>query len=289
MQSGTQRLRYDFGSGGSTLQPLPHRRAQEPESIRNTIKHLHRMTSFGDWALWINPIVGLALLTFIVTGLVMYWRLLKARSRAGKRQWFWVAGGWWRTLHRWSSIVAALFIAVVALSGTWLAYESLVFGFYMAHHRPQPGQPFERHTGVSALSAGAAQQMLATTLAAYQPHLADKPLKVVRLRVYGGSPQGIVIGGLGDDTEQFVFNAVTGKPMRLTEPGYPEVGFPFGWQAHQWAKQIHRGDFIGLNGRWMGLIAGLAIIYLSISGAVMYYNLWKQRRSSGRHGLIWTR
>jgi hypothetical protein len=287
-QSGRQLLRYDFNSGQSQLWPVVRHEGPEPVSIRNTVKHLHRMTSFGDWALWINPIVGICLGVFIVTGVVMYWRLLAARRRAKRPQWFWVAGGWWRTVHRWVSIVAALFISVVALSGSWLAYESLIFGYYMAHHRPAPGQPRENHTGVSALPVAAAPAMLATTLQAYQPHLADKPLKVLRLRVYGGMPQGIVIGGLGDDTEQFAFNALNGRHASLTEPGYPEVGFPFGWQAHQYAKQIHRGDFIGLSGRWMDLFAGLSIIYLSLSGAIMYFNMWQQRRRSGRKALIWT-
>jgi hypothetical protein len=32
-----------------------------------------------------------------------------------------------------------------------------------------------------------------------------------------------------------------------------------GWQAHQIAKQVHRGDYIGLSGRWMDLAAGLSL------------------------------
>lgn len=288
VQSGQQRLRYDFASDGTTLEPVAGRGDGEPESIRNTVKHLHRMTSLGDWALWINPIVGLALVVFVITGLVMYWRLLQARRKARKPQWFWVAGGWWRTLHRWISLVASLFILVVALSGTFLAYESLIFGLYLSHLREMPRPAMMQQASAPPLPVKQAPAMLATTLSAYQSLQNDKPLKVVRLRIYGDMPQGIVIGGLGDDTEQFAFNASSGKRVTLTEPGYPKVGFPFGWQAHQWAKQIHRGDFIGLSGRWMGLIAGLAITYLSISGIVLYFNLWIQRKRSGRPGLIWT-
>ena len=101
-------------------------------------------------------------------------------------------------------------------------------------------------------------------------------------------PQGVVVTGLGDDTQQTVFNAVTGRRVGLTEPGYPPTGFPFGWQAHQIAKQIHRGSYIGLSGRWMDLFGGLSMVYLSLSGAVMYFELWNRRRRSGRRALLWT-
>jgi uncharacterized iron-regulated membrane protein len=65
------------------------------------------------------------------------------------------------------------------------------------------------------------------------------------------------------------------------------TGQPFGWEEDQIAKQIHRGDFIGMSGRWMSLIAGISMLFLSISGAVMYCDLWRARRRAGRHGLFW--
>jgi hypothetical protein len=287
VQSGKQLLRYDFATGQSQASPEPPRE-RPMTSLRNEIKHIHRMTTFGDWALWINPIVGVALGMFVVTGVVMYWQLLSARKRIKRPQWFWQAGGWWRTLHRWSSIVASLFILVIALSGTWLAVESLIFGYYLTAHLPKPGQPFVRQNGINPLPDAELPGMLSTALAAYKSSSADQPLKVLRLRVYGGMPQGVIISGLGDDTQQQVFNAATGRKASLTEPGYPSTGFPFGWQAHQIAKQIHRGSYIGLSGRWMDLLGGVAIIYLSVSGVVMYVDMWKRRRRSGRPVLLWT-
>jgi hypothetical protein len=287
VESGKQLLRFDFATGQSQAIPEP-RRERPINSLRNEVKHIHRMTTFGDWALWINPIVGIALGAFVITGVVMYWQLLSARKRIKRPQWFWQAGGWWRTLHRWSSIVASLFILVIALSGTWLAVESLIFGYYLTAHLPKPGQPFVRQTGVNPLPDAQLPGMLSTTLAAYKSSLADQPLKVLRLRVYGGMPQGVIIAGLGDDTQQVVFNAATGRKASLTEPGYPPTGFPFGWQAHQIAKQIHRGSYIGLSGRLMDLLGGVAIIYLSVSGAVMYVDMWNRRRRSGRRALLWT-
>jgi hypothetical protein len=77
--------------------------------------------------------------------------------------------------------------------------------------------------------------MLQTTLRAYQTGLPAVPPRVIRLRNYGGMPQGVIVTG-EQEARQLVFNAATGRRATETEPGYPTSGFPFGWQAHQWAK-----------------------------------------------------
>ena len=53
-------------------------------------------------------------------------------------------------------------------------------------------------------------------------------------------------------------------------------------------KQLHRGDYFGIPGRMPDLFAGLSMIYLSISGLVMYVDLWRRRRNAGRRGMLWT-
>lgn len=286
--SGHRLLYDDFGRSTARIDSLSgHERG--PPSLRNEVKGIHRMTTFGDWALWINPVVGVCLGVFIVTGMWLYFQMLSARRRIKRRGWFWKGGGWWRVLHRWTSLVAALFLVVITLTGVWLAYESLYFGLWMEHHRPAPGgSVVARQSGVQPLSAAQIPGMLTRTLQSYSAEFAGQPIKVLRLRVYGGMPQGVLVVGQGDDTQQVVFNTNTGRRASETEPGYPDTGFPFGWQAHQWAKQIHRGSIIGLSGRWMDLIGGVALIYLSMSGVVMYFDLWNRRRKSGRPSLLWT-
>lgn len=293
IQSGQRLFQLDFSSGSATLAPAPPPEPTVVPSLRNTIKHFHRFTfevadtpgsPLGIWPLWISPFVGLALVLFVITGLVMYFRMLSARRRTRRPGWFWKAGGWWRTLHRWQALCAAAFILVVALSGEFLAIDSLWLGLYIAHHGPPPG---DRMLPTSVPTAEL-PSMLRTTLASYESETPSLPLKVVRLRTYGGMPQGVVIAGQGDDTQQMVFNAVTGRRVGETEPGYPSTGFMLGWEAHQIGKAIHRGSIIGLTGRWMDLFAGLSIVFLSASGAVMYVELWSRRRRAGRRALVWT-
>ncbi len=130
--------------------------------------------------------------------------------------------------------------------------------------------------------------MLRTTLAAYEAADANEPVKVVRLRYFAGMPQGVIVYG-EQDTRQLAFNTETGETASLSGPGYPRTGQTFGWQGDQILKGFHRGDFIGMPGRWLSLITGLALLFLSISGGVYDFDLRRKQKSGTRCGcrLTW--
>ncbi|WP_206243544.1 PepSY-associated TM helix domain-containing protein [Novosphingobium terrae] len=274
--------RFDAESGAFLgMAPEVENENMPPPALRNTFKHLHRMTTFGNWALWINIIVSLALAMLIVTGIVIYGRVYAMRRKIKRGNPFWSAGGTWRHLHRSISMAAALFLTLMVMSGAWLAVESLMFGLYLSH---SPGVFMIDPS--APLDDKALPTMVRTTLDAFHKAEPGEGLRVLRLRHYGTWDQGVVITA-GQEARQLVFDTASGQPMRLTEPGYPPTGFPFGWQAHQWAKSVHRGDFFGLTGRMTNFLAGLAMIYLSVSGIVMYWTMWAKRRSSGRTSFFW--
>jgi uncharacterized iron-regulated membrane protein len=288
---GKGHLRFNPASGELLEQTqIDKRDDQSPESARNTFKRLHRMTTFGNWALYINIFVSLGVAVLIVTGIILYWKLYRGRRKIKRPGLFWTGGGTWRMLHRSISICASLVLIVITSSGAWLAVESLGMGLYLSK-RP-PGQnsfapsaprPSDLLRPADDTSLGT---MLNVTLKAARAEAPDDPFQVVRLRRYSDYLQGIVVTG-GGNSRQLVFNARTGKAMRSTEPGYPEVGFPFGWEAHQLAKAVHRGSYFGLPGRLLDLLGGLAMMYLSVSGGIMYYSMWRKRRDGERKGLLW--
>jgi uncharacterized iron-regulated membrane protein len=292
IRNGPQELRFDARTGaalGATPPVLDE--DQPPLSTRNTFKHLHRMTTFGDWALWINVVVAIALVVLIVTGTWVYWQVYKVRRRIKKPNPFWTAGGWWRALHRSIALGMTLFLTVLVLSGFDLAFESLYFAHYNATHatRLPSGRIVPGTLGFdpsSPLQVDALPGMLDRTLAAYRTAEPGTAIRVIRLRQFGTMLQGVVITD-GDPARQRVFDTATGARASLTEAGYPDTGFPFGWQAHQWAKSVHRGDFFGLPGRVISLLAGLSMIYLSVSGIVLYVSMWRKRAKSGRKALFW--
>jgi uncharacterized iron-regulated membrane protein len=283
---GRGHLTIDLASGRLLDRTAKDRIDSAPDGApRNFVKHLHRLTSFGDWALVFNLLAPVALAVLIVTGLLIYARLLGARRRMARNGLFWKGGDRWRQLHRWLSILMALPLLVVTVSGMWLAIESAGLALSIGKLGPQMGDPL-RPGALTALDDAALPAMLVVTLAAAEAEAGGEPVKVVRLRDYAGYHQGVVVTG-GADSRQLVFDARSGEAMALTEPGYPPVPFPFGWQAHETAKHIHRGDIAGLTGRWLDLLAGLALVYFALSGGVMYLRLWRKRAGGGRRGLFW--
>jgi hypothetical protein len=290
---GNDLIRFDPATGALLTSPPPRRRAGPVPSLRGKAKAWHRLNALGDQNVWLNALTGIGLFVMIVTGLVMYFQLLRARRRAGLNAIFWSAGGWWRSLHRWVSITAALFLMIVSITGTLLSIDTLALWIYRVAHAPvtNPAGRLPFPAGMvgdvsTPLSDAELPAMLGTTLSAYRAAQGPTPIKVLRLRYFSGMPQGVIITG-GDGTRQLVFNALTGKHAGMTEPSYPYTGFPFGWEEHELVKQIHRGDALGVPGRLMDLFAGLSLVFLSASGLVMYVDLVRRRRRGGRKQLFW--
>jgi uncharacterized iron-regulated membrane protein len=246
----------------------------------------------GNWIAFINAFVAIGLFGMIVTGLVLYFQMFRTRSRAGLNSLLWFSGGWFRSLHRSVAVVASIFLLVVSASGTLLALDAFGLGLYQITHK-DAGKYTRFPPGAiddfsSPLADDKLPAMLQATLSAGHGTAGATPIKAVRLRYFNGFPQGILIAGNGEDTAQLVFNTDTGKPMSITEPGYPATHYHLGWKEHEIVKRIHRGDFFGLPGRLLDLFAGLSLIFLCVSGLAMYVDLLKRRRRAGRTQLFWT-
>ena len=282
-------LRFDATSGAVLVGPAAAPKLTLPPgggqpALRNTFKNIHRMTAYGDVGAAVFFLVALVMCAMLCTGLVLYVRLLRARVRMGRPGPFWSAGGVWRSLHRGVAGAASLFLLVVVLTGAICAFGDLAVSWYrVSHHGTRPGMTADVS---SPLSDAELPGMLHTTLAAYHAAMPATPIKVVRLRYFAGMPQGVIVTG-GPETLQRAYNAATGAVAPLSGPGYPVTGQPFGWQADQMIKGIHRGDAFGMTGRWLSLMTGLSLLFLCVSGAATYVQLWNQRRRAGRPGLFW--
>lgn len=250
-----------------------------PHSFREDLKELHRFWSRRDVpGVWYELGCGIVLWAMIITGLTMYFQLLAARMKIGRKQLFWFSGGWWKGLHRVISVAASVFLILIAFTGTWLGVESV---WHSLVFKPGPGPDVS-----SPLSDDEVRRMSGATLADFRRLEPQTPIKVLRVRVYGGMKQGGIVTG-GAETRQVLFDTATGKVATLTEPGYPASGFPLGTQTHEDIKHLHSGFMFGLPTRLMNLAAGLSLIYLCISGIVMYVDLWARRTKAGRKGLVW--
>jgi uncharacterized iron-regulated membrane protein len=57
--------------------------------------------------------------------------------------------------------------------------------------------------------------------------------------------------------------------------------------VHNFLKEVHSGSIIGLPGRVLSLLSGFSLIFLSVTGIVMYFDMKRSRDKLGRHGIFW--
>jgi len=285
VQMDKQQIALDLATGA----PMPEGALPTPPlpnsftSPRQDFKALHRFNFMRSWATVLDIVAGVAFLVLIVTGIIHYLRLFRRRREMGKGSMFWRGGNLWRELHRWISLVSVIVVLSLSITGTLLAINSVGATIYGKLHPrngvrpPDPSAPLQ-DTELSAMTSA--------TLAAFHQARPNTGIKVLRLRYYAGYSQGIVVAA-DRDTTQLVYNTANGKEMGLSEKGYPDMGLPFGWEWNQRLKRIHRGDIFGMSGRWVVTISALALLYLAISGLVLYCQLWIRRYHSGRKSLLW--
>ena len=137
-----------------------------------------------------------------------------------------------------------------------------------------PGGPGGGRNSQRLLNDAELPALVSTTWNAAQQAVKGAPIKAIRIRAQGNNPQGVVIAGDGSDTKQLIFNARTGAPVNMNPQG--NNGFPWGMEAHQLGKGIHRGSFFGTWARLLDFFAGLALLYLSINGLALYIDYRKE-------------
>jgi hypothetical protein len=291
VRMGDKSMIFDLASG----RPLPASALPPPEPGRDTsapranFKFFHRFNYIGQLATGLDGLAGAALAALLITGLWHYARLLSARRRMGRDALLWKGGGTWRQLHRWIALVSALPVLWLATTGFILSIDNVtpgIAGIFRGPPGPQAGpNPFDGYLG-APLHDAQLDGMTRATLAAFHAGQGDPGIKVLQLRYFAGYAQGVVIAA-DPATTQHVYNTTTGAAMSMTEPGYPKVGFPLGWEWHQRMKQLHRGDWFGMTGRWLDFAGAFGALYLLVSGAVMYLDLRRRRAKNGRTDWVW--
>jgi uncharacterized iron-regulated membrane protein len=60
-----------------------------------------------------------------------------------------------------------------------------------------------------------------------------------------------------------------------------------GWPSNQFLQELHSGAVFGAAGQWVDLATGVIFVVLSITGPVMYFQMLRSRRKSGRRQAFW--
>ena len=172
-----------------------------------------------------------------------------------------------RQIHRWISLIAGLFLLIVATTGVILQVQRLT-GEDEDHDRAVPK--------VLAMPADAYAPMLAKTLEAVRAREPKRPITSIELQLAGDQPHGVVTFP-GDPGRQITVDPRNGKVLKDEAH-----------EAESLILRIHSGEILGEPGVVLGVFWGSALVVLSITGFIVYLELYRRRRkASGKSGLFW--
>jgi uncharacterized iron-regulated membrane protein len=268
------------GTSVTQLQAEGNPDGARPDFVRqrNLLKSWHRGDVLGLTGQALGFCTGLALLLLAVSGMLLYLKLWRARRRigsgGGRGRFFWSAAreSRWRRLHRWLALGSAVLVLNIAASGTLLAAAEIKLRLFLDHGigsapYPRPGPLPPSSAGALPANLGA---MLATAWRAAQRTPGGAPVQVIQLVQRDGIAKALVTVA-GTTPHTLAFDALTGTPVSDWATGGIQVGGGYYADWHQFVKRLHRGDIIGhFWGRYVDLATGLALLYLVISGGVMF-------------------
>lgn len=182
----------------------------------------------------------------------------------------------WRTLHRSIAVVAAVFLLHLAVTGFIMNVDE-----YLLVLRGQgPDTLFAAPTAVPDIEL---RPWLRRGHDAARSLVPEHSMTAIRISMQDETPR-VQVTFAGPQGGDITINAATGE--RLPGPPGPS-GRGAELDHYQFLKRLHRGDFIGsFAGRYAAIVAGFCLLYLSVSGIVLYAQLWRARRPRGG-GWFW--
>ena len=178
-----------------------------------------------------------------------------------------------RQYHRWVSLVAALFLVVVATTGVILQVQKLTGNDADAAGH---GDKDRAAALTTAMPSPAYAALLGRTLDAARARAPNSPIASVSLKGEGDEVQGVVMLP-GDPPRQLTIDARSGRLIK-DETRDPD----------SLILRIHSGAILGEPGVVLGVLWGSALVILSVTGAWVYLSMYRRRRkASGKGGLFW--
>ncbi len=167
-----------------------------------------------------------------------------------------------RKIHRWLSIVGIIFFLSVFLTGIWMQGEA-IFGEDEAAREAMAEI-------VSPVSLSAPLPATAITM--------DKARAVILAR-YGNRPVASVDWVIKAPVPVYVFHLDGAEPIKVSVNSSTAAIIKSEPDGEDWVMRLHTGEILGDGGKFLGLLWGLALIAMSITGIILYVKMFKARQT----------
>jgi uncharacterized iron-regulated membrane protein len=179
-----------------------------------------------------------------------------------------------RSYHRWAAALAAVFLLIVSATGVILQVQKLTGGDPDSPHQGGPDRAGGALTTATPSPVYAA--MIARTLDAARARAPASALSSVSLSGDADDLKGEVVLA-GDPPRTITIDARSGR--LISDERHDKDSL---------ILRIHSGEILGEPGVFLGILWGLALVILSLTGGWVYLAMYRRRRkASGKGGPFW--
>ena len=168
-----------------------------------------------------------------------------------------------RQFHRWVGVIALVFFLLVSITGVFLQFEQ-IFGEEESAKEAQAElvSPYQLNKPV-----------------AFDSQMLDTSRKAV-LTKYGNRSVASIDWHLKDAVPSFVFHLEGSSPMRVQVNANTGAIMQASPDGEGWLIKLHTGEIVGDGGKVLGLLWGLALVAMSITGIMVYLQILKARKKN---------
>ena len=181
-----------------------------------------------------------------------------------------------RKLHRWLGLPAALFLILAAFTGIWLECVRF-FGAEEAERE----RLRDLTSAVTAETVGGAEfgQTFEKVRLAAAARAPGQPLDKMMWQLKGDAPAVTFFFGPKEKAEgrRIMVDAKSGAVLK--EEDYDEDSFML---------KLHSGEIFGDGGMVMGMVWGLALLVLTVTGLIIYFRMKPRTPKTGLRKVFWT-
>jgi uncharacterized iron-regulated membrane protein len=178
-----------------------------------------------------------------------------------------------RSLHRWIAPLAALFLIIIAATGVYMQGETL----WRAYHPA-------RRAEAQSLPAGEISNWFDLALTAARRARPESGIAMVSVSMDGSQPRADVVWTQSDVPELSI-DPRTGSQFQSSSTGAADQSLSR--RLGRLILELHRGDLLGLPGRWLGFACGIALVLLGVTGLIVYLKIYLRRVNLRRWSPFW--
>lgn len=166
-----------------------------------------------------------------------------------------------RQVHRWLGIGAAVLFLLVSVTGVALQYQQI----------------FGSEEAAKEAAAAIVSPLSLARPTGFDPVALDRA-RTVLLAHYGNRPVAGVDWQIKAATPAFVFHLDGADPRKVAVGVATAAILSDEPDGEDWLIRLHSGEIIGDGGKFLGLLWGLGLVAMTLTGVWLYIKMYRARQ-----------